>query len=81
VEALEPAGLDDALEERPRAFVLRLTENLTGRPFFADDGVDGKPHWREGNGIKWVVLRDPEGNEFCVGSIPDAVQGQVSPRT
>jgi catechol 2,3-dioxygenase-like lactoylglutathione lyase family enzyme len=36
----------------------------------ADDPVDGKPSWREGNGISWVVLRDPEGNEFCLGSDP-----------
>jgi hypothetical protein len=28
---------------------------------------DGKPSWREGNGTKWVVLQDPEGNEFCIG--------------
>jgi hypothetical protein len=35
-----------------------------------DQPVDGKPHWREGNGIKWVVLRDPEGNQFCIGAIP-----------
>jgi catechol 2,3-dioxygenase-like lactoylglutathione lyase family enzyme len=38
----------------------------------ADDPVDGRPRWREGNGIAWVVLRDPEGNEFCLGSDPDA---------
>ena len=25
------------------------------------------PHWRTGNGTRWVVMRDPEGNEFCVG--------------
>jgi hypothetical protein len=36
----------------------------------ADELVDGRPRWREGNGISWVVLRDPEGNEFCVGAIP-----------
>ncbi|MGH9233498.1 MAG: VOC family protein [Acidimicrobiales bacterium] len=36
----------------------------------ADELVDGRPRWREGNGIRWVVLRDPEGNEFCVGAIP-----------
>ena len=36
----------------------------------ADELVDGRPRWREGNGITWVVLRDPEGNEFCVGAIP-----------
>jgi hypothetical protein len=32
--------------------------------------VHGQPHWREANGIRWVVLRDPEGNEFCVGDVP-----------
>jgi hypothetical protein len=37
----------------------------------ADEPVDGRPRWREGNGIRWVVLRDPEGNEFCVGTDPD----------
>ncbi|HET6772570.1 MAG TPA: VOC family protein [Acidimicrobiales bacterium] len=36
----------------------------------ADELVDGRPRWREGNGIRWVVLRDPEGNEFCVGAVP-----------
>jgi len=53
--------------------LLRLGASLV------DERVDGEPHWREGNGIKWVVLRDPEGNEFCVGSIPNALQEQVSP--
>jgi hypothetical protein len=38
-----------------------------------DDPVDGRPSWREGIGIRWVVLRDPEGNEFCLGADPDAV--------
>ena len=37
----------------------------------ADEPVDGRPRWREGNGIRWFVLRDPEGNEFCVGTDPD----------
>ena len=23
--------------------------------------------WRQGNGTRWVVMRDPEGNEFCIG--------------
>jgi catechol 2,3-dioxygenase-like lactoylglutathione lyase family enzyme len=36
-----------------------------------DDLVDGKPRWREGNGIKWVVLQDPEGNQFCLGADPE----------
>jgi len=32
-----------------------------------DPAPDGTPHWRAGNGTKWVVLQDPEGNEFCIG--------------
>jgi hypothetical protein len=32
-----------------------------------DPLVEGKPRWREGNGTRWVVLRDPEGNDFCLG--------------
>ncbi len=32
-----------------------------------DPPVSGHPHWREGNGTRWVVLQDPEGNEFCLG--------------
>lgn len=32
-----------------------------------DDQVDEAPAWREGNGTRWVVLQDPEGNEFCIG--------------
>jgi hypothetical protein len=30
-----------------------------------DAGDD--PQWRTGNGTRWVVMRDPEGNEFCLG--------------
>lgn len=44
-----------------------------------DEPVDGEPSWRAANGIEWVVLRDPEGNEFCLGSVPDAVGGPVAP--
>ena len=30
--------------------------------------VDGNdPVWRAGNGTRWVVMRDREGNEFCLG--------------
>ena len=31
--------------------------------------VDGgpSPRWRTGNGTRWVVMQDPEGNEFCIG--------------
>lgn len=32
-----------------------------------DPPSNGKPCWREGNGTRWVVLQDPEGNEFCIG--------------
>ena len=31
----------------------------------ADPGPE--PQWRSGNGARWVVLHDPEGNEFCLG--------------
>ena len=34
---------------------------------YVDEPVDGEPCWREGHGTRWVVLRDPEGNEFCLG--------------
>jgi predicted enzyme related to lactoylglutathione lyase len=30
------------------------------------DGA-GTPEWRTGHGTRWVVMRDPEGNEFCLG--------------
>ncbi len=30
--------------------------------------VDGAPpRWRTGHGTRWVVMQDPEGNEFCLG--------------
>jgi catechol 2,3-dioxygenase-like lactoylglutathione lyase family enzyme len=32
-----------------------------------DPALEDKPRWREGNGTKWVVLRDPENNVFCIG--------------
>lgn len=41
--------------------LLGLGANLVDTP------VDGEPRWREGNGTRWVVLQDPEGNEFCLG--------------
>lgn len=37
----------------------------------ADLAADGTPGWREANGISWVTLVDPEGNEFCIGGMPD----------
>ena len=30
--------------------------------------IDGEPpQWRTANGTRWVVMQDPEGNEFCLG--------------
>lgn len=49
----------------------REVERLLGLgASLVDEPVDGEPRWRTGNGIEWVVLRDPEGNEFCLGAIP-----------
>jgi catechol 2,3-dioxygenase-like lactoylglutathione lyase family enzyme len=46
-------------------------DRLVGLGASLVDGlVDGKLRWREGNGLAWVVLRDPEGNEFCLGADP-----------
>jgi catechol 2,3-dioxygenase-like lactoylglutathione lyase family enzyme len=36
-----------------------------------DEREDGTALWREGNGLRWVVLQDPEGNEFCLGADPE----------
>jgi predicted enzyme related to lactoylglutathione lyase len=60
----------DLASAEPDAEIDRLV-SLGGS--LVDDPVDGRPSWREGNGIRWVVLRDPEGNEFCLGADPDAV--------
>ncbi len=54
---------DDAAAE-----VSRLT-NLGAHPVDAPN-EDGSPRWRQANGITWMVLADPEGNQFCVGSEP-----------
>jgi hypothetical protein len=59
----------DLAAREPDAEIDRLV-GLGASP--VDDLVDGRPRWREGNGIRWVVLRDPEGNEFCVGSDPES---------
>lgn len=32
-----------------------------------DPAPEGAPTWREGDAKRWVVLCDPEGNEFCLG--------------
>jgi catechol 2,3-dioxygenase-like lactoylglutathione lyase family enzyme len=35
-----------------------------------DEGSATAPTWRSANGIRWVVLRDPEGNLLCLGDVP-----------
>ena len=37
----------------------------------ADGGSVDLPNPREANGIEWLVMRYPEGNEFCLGASPD----------
>ena len=54
----------DLASREPDAEVDRMLQ-LGAR--LVDDPLDGKPRWREGNGTRWVVLEDPEGNEFCIG--------------
>lgn len=34
-------------------------------------GADEVPRW-SARGIEGVVLLDPDGNEFCIGGLPDA---------
>ena len=37
-----------------------------------DGGSPDEPNPREANDLRWFVLRDPEGNEFCLGSTAEA---------
>lgn len=34
------------------------------------DSANDQLVWRRANGIEWIVLQDPEGNEFCIGYPP-----------
>jgi hypothetical protein len=54
----------DLAAREPRTEIDRLVELGAS---LVDPPVEGKPRWREGNGTRWVVLRDPEGNVFCIG--------------
>ena len=54
----------DLAARDPEAEIARLVE-LGAALVDATDA--GEPAWREGEGKRWVVLRDPEGNEFCLG--------------
>jgi catechol 2,3-dioxygenase-like lactoylglutathione lyase family enzyme len=57
----------DLAAEQPQ----REIERLLGLGASLVDPPDaGRPRWRTGNGIEWVVLADPEGNQFCLGAIP-----------
>ncbi len=60
----------DLAADDPADEVFRLNK-LGARPVDAPN-EDGSLRWRQANGISWVVLADPEGNEFCVGSEPGA---------
>jgi len=54
----------DLASREPDAEIERVL-NLGAR--LVDPRVDGAPTWRGGNGTRWVVLEDPEGNMFCLG--------------
>jgi hypothetical protein len=57
----------DLAADDPVAEVERLVNLGASAVDTTDDGV---PIPRQGNGIEWFVLTDPEGNEFCVGGEP-----------
>ncbi len=40
---------------------------LLGATLVDDRDTEGLPTWRGGDDMRWVVLKDPEGNEFCLG--------------
>ena len=54
----------DLASRDPEAEIERL---LSLGASLVDGDTAGGPRWRTGNGTKWVVMRDPEGNEFCLG--------------
>ena len=54
----------DLAARDPDAEIARL---LTLGGELVDPTADRNPQWRQGHGTRWVVLRDPEGNEFCIG--------------
>lgn len=55
----------DLASRDPDAEIARLLE--LGASLVDPPDEDGRPRWREGNGTRWVAMRDPEGNEFCIG--------------
>ena len=54
----------DLAAREPIAEIARLIELGAS---LIDGGSADAPRWREGNDTRWVVMADPEGNEFCLG--------------
>jgi hypothetical protein len=54
----------DVAAREPHTEMKRLL--ALGATLVDEPGPQG-PRWRSGNGTRWVVMRDPEGNEFCLG--------------
>lgn len=59
-----PMHVDLATRE-PDAEIRRLLD--LGAELVDEPDEHGAPRWRRGNATSWVVLRDPEGNHFCLG--------------
>lgn len=55
----------DLASRRPGEEIDRLLAR--GASLVDDLDEKGRPRWRGDGAKRWVVLRDPEGNEFCVG--------------
>ena len=62
LEALMPKARVDLAAREPEAEIERL---LALGATLVDKGKAAL--WRTGNGTRWVVMQDPEGNEFCLG--------------
>ena len=57
----------DLATREPEAEIARLIELGAALVDETEAAGDNGLPWREGNGARWVVMRDPEGNEFCIG--------------
>ena len=44
-----------------------ITAMVAAGATLVDGGSPTHPVWRPGGGTRWVVMQDPEGNEFCIG--------------
>jgi catechol 2,3-dioxygenase-like lactoylglutathione lyase family enzyme len=54
----------DLATKEPVSEIERLIE--LGATMAEPPGSEGLP-WRSAGGARWIVMRDPEGNEFCIG--------------